>query len=176
MLDGLTGMWNRAYFDQRLEAELALCRRTHRGLGCIIGDIDHFKNVNDTHGHAAGDSALRQIGAAFASTVRKEDVLCRIGGEEFAILTPDAVLGGAAILAERLRAVVERTRITHNGSVIQLTCSFGVAQSGGEGQAIDASLVDQADDALYQAKHLGRNRVVAAPGGTSDKRAAEQAA
>jgi len=153
MVDALTGLWNRRYFDQRLAAELAGCERHGSVLSCIIADIDHFKKLNDVHGHAAGDDVIRVVAGVLRSGCRGEDVASRYGGEEFAILCPDVSGVGAAVLAERLRAAVAAASLMIPGT--HVTCSFGVADYAGAG----ADLVSAADAALYRAKRAGRNRV-----------------
>ena len=172
MLDGLTGLWNKTYFDTRLSAELASSARTKSIVGVIAADVDHFKKVNDTHGHPAGDVVLRGVAQTMLAAIRQEDVLCRVGGEEFALITGDATTGGAAALAERLRKAIEQARFVHQDQQISITCSFGVALSGGG--TVNPNIVDQADAALYQAKRQGRNRVVVAGEPTSDKNQPEQ--
>ncbi len=103
MIDGLTGLWNRSYFDQQLAAQLALFRRSGHPVSCILADVDHFKTINDNFGHPTGDEALRAIAQILQASCRLEDILCRYGGEEFAILCPNTVAGKASILGERLR-------------------------------------------------------------------------
>jgi diguanylate cyclase (GGDEF)-like protein len=153
MVDALTGLWNRRYFDQRLSAELASCERHGRLLSCIIADIDHFKRLNDAHGHAAGDDVIRVVAEVLRAGCRGEDVISRYGGEEFAVLCPDVNGVGAAVLAERLRADVAIAPLMIPDA--RVTCSFGVADYSGGG----ADLVSRADAALYRAKRAGRNRV-----------------
>jgi diguanylate cyclase (GGDEF)-like protein len=167
MVDGLTGLWNKTYFEKRLSAEMAASARTGRIVGCIAGDVDHFKKVNDTYGHPAGDQILRTVAQTMLGVIRQEDVLCRVGGEEFSVLTGDATAGGAAALAERLRKAIEQTRCVYQGTQISVTCSFGVVESGGG--SVNANLIEQADKALYQAKAQGRNRVAISGEPTSDK-------
>lgn len=161
MIDGLTELWNRRYMDQRLEAELSLVNRTGHPFSCIMADLDHFKNINDTYGHAFGDAALLAVSQTFVENSRTEDIVCRYGGEEFVLLLPGIDIEGANIFAERLRGVVSQLTLLHNGQQVKLTCSFGVSEAGPRGSA-DASLVQLADQALYDAKRSGRNCVVAA--------------
>jgi diguanylate cyclase (GGDEF)-like protein len=164
MLDALTGLWNRAYLDNRLMAELSLARRTERPLSCVMLDIDRFKQLNDTHGHAFGDEVIRAVAQALMATVRGEDIVCRYGGEEFAILLPNTRPDAARQLAERLREAVAalplepRTGATA-GTKVPVTCSVGVANLVG---SPPPSIIELADRALYQAKREGRNRVVEA--------------
>lgn len=153
-IDGLTGLWNRRYFDQRLEADLSLARRANRPLAVLMIDIDHFKAINDRFGHPSGDHVLRIIAQTLSESVRVEDVLCRYGGEEFAIIAPN-IDSGAAHLAARLRDVIEKTPVLLRGQAVNLTVSIGVAASGEPSQ----SMVVAADQALHRAKQQGRNRV-----------------
>ncbi len=155
MIDGLTGTWNRAYLDQRLPSELSLAKRTHHPLACIMADVEHFKSVNDKNGHGFGDFVLRGIAQLFLETARGEDVVCRYGGEEFAILAPSINVAGAVVFAERLRQVVASRIFSRDGVSLNVTCSFGVADTSGGVEG----LLEQADRALYQAKQAGRNRV-----------------
>jgi diguanylate cyclase (GGDEF)-like protein len=156
MIDGLTGLWNRAYLDARLNSELSAARRTGRPLSCIMCDVDRFKFINDTYGHSFGDEVLRAVAQAIAGSCRTEDIVCRYGGEEFAILLPGTSLEDAAQLAERLRVVVEGMALTCRDQTVSVTCSFGVANPG---QSVPPSVIELADQALYRAKHSGRNRV-----------------
>ncbi|HEV8607609.1 MAG TPA: diguanylate cyclase [Tepidisphaeraceae bacterium] len=154
MIDGLTGLWNRSYFDQRLTAELSLARRSNKPLSCIMCDIDHFKQVNDNYGHPGGDQILRDVAHLLVEACRIEDVVCRYGGEEFAIIGPNTHSQGAAELAERLRAGIFETEFHHQGASIRITCSFGIADA-----QCTQHIVQSADEALYRAKRCGRNRV-----------------
>jgi diguanylate cyclase (GGDEF)-like protein len=159
--DGLTGVHNRRKFIEEATREVARALRYKRELALILIDIDHFKAVNDTHGHLAGDAALKQLAVRFSSQVRAEEVFARIGGEEFAVLCPETDLEGATALAEKLRAACERKPFDCAGIEVGVTCSFGVAQLGGEMSKLD-DLIRAADRALYRAKSEGRNRVSAA--------------
>ena len=161
MIDGLTGLWNRGYMDQRLEAEMSLIKRTELPFSCIMADVDHFKNINDTYGHAFGDDALCAVSQIFTENSRTEDIVCRYGGEEFVLLLPGIDIEGAMIFAERLRRIVSQLTLPHGEQQVKLTCSFGVAQVGLRDFA-DVTLVQLADQALYDAKRSGRDRVVAA--------------
>jgi diguanylate cyclase (GGDEF)-like protein len=166
--DPLTGLYNRRHFDERLGAELSAALRHGRALSLILVDIDHFKAVNDAHGHLAGDEALRACAGVLRETVRKEDVLARYGGEEFVVLARETALAGARALGERLRSGVERTPCSFQALTLRLTVSVGVAavETPGEyvaGESERAALA-QADRALYLAKDAGRNRVMAVEG------------
>jgi diguanylate cyclase (GGDEF)-like protein len=155
LTDALTGCFNRRFFEIQLERDLHLATRMRQPVSLIMLDIDRFKGVNDTHGHAAGDAALRQIASALREEVRGVDTAARYGGEEFAIILPQANLEGALVVAERLRTRIEREQMPGIGSV---TASLGVASFPVHASSRDL-LVTTADRALYQAKHTGRNRV-----------------
>lgn len=168
MVDGLTGLWNRAYLDTRLGGELSLARRTGRSLACTLIDVDHFKAINDAYGHPFGDEVLRRVASVFLHECRTEDVVCRYGGEEFLVLTPNVGTDGAGILAERLRLKVAALRFKSGEREVRITCSFGISEFA----ATDTPLVVAADKALYQAKAAGRNCVVKALGQQGEKTAA----
>jgi diguanylate cyclase (GGDEF)-like protein len=157
MRDGLTGLWNRKYLDERLAADSATAARHRVPLSCVMFDLDHFKTLNDAHGHAAGDAALRAVAAVLHHGCRREDVACRYGGEEFAVLCPGVPAAGAAGLAERLRAAVAAAAFDGPDGPLRVTGSFGVACG-----PLGADLLQAADEALYRAKDGGRNRVVIA--------------
>ncbi len=155
MTDSLTGIANRLHFTQILAKELTRRRRYPGPLSLIIFDIDHFKRINDTHGHHAGDEVLRTLAQSVAASLRETDLLARWGGEEFVVLAPETTAEAAAELAEKLRRLVESILLPGVG---RITASFGVAGSG-VGEAGE-SLCLRADRALYRAKDGGRNRVV----------------
>jgi diguanylate cyclase (GGDEF)-like protein len=155
-VDGLTGLWNRSFFEERLDAELALARRTGRPVACIMLDVDHFKRINDRFGHTAGDMALRAVAQVMRANCRIEDVVCRWGGEEFVVLCPNTDCNSAVIAAERLRRVIAASEPRCGEDTIPLTASLGVADIANSG---DSSLVLAADKALYEAKNSGRNAV-----------------
>ena len=153
--DSLTGALNRGAFEQRLDSELSRAQRTGTSLSLVVFDVDHFKSINDRFGHAAGDDALREIGVAVNGGMRRSDVFGRLGGEEFALLLPDTDMGGAAVVADKLRRhLAERV-----AAGPALTVSFGVAEVIGGGTGARA-MFDEADRALYAAKRAGRDRVV----------------
>jgi diguanylate cyclase (GGDEF)-like protein/PAS domain S-box-containing protein len=157
--DDLTGVANRRAFFEAAELELTRNRRTPRPTALILFDADHFKQINDRHGHPAGDAVLRQLGAALSSTFRQVDVVARVGGEEFAVLLPSSTLAGAAAVAERLRKLVESQPAMFDGAPIGYTVSAGIATID-EGETLDLdTLIKRADQALYAAKAKGRNRV-----------------
>ena len=164
-IDGLTGLWNRSYFDRRLDEETAAVQRYGRKLSLVLLDVDHFKRVNDTYGHPFGDRVLQLVGEAMHRALRTVDAPCRYGGEEFAVVLTQTDLAGAMIVAERLRTAVAALGLTHRGTPVHVTASCGVA--AGElvapaSRCTAALLVEMADEALYAAKQGGRDRVSAA--------------
>lgn len=159
-LDGLTGLWNRAYFDARLSEECELARRHKRPLALIMLDVDHFKNLNDSYGHPFGDAVLIRLARVLVSSTRRSEIACRYGGEEFAIILRETPLHGAREVAERIRAALAAEVFTPKGEPLHISASLGVsACAGGESPPQPADLTAAADKALYQAKHGGRNRV-----------------
>jgi two-component system, cell cycle response regulator len=157
--DPLTGCFNRRHLDSRLAEETLRCHRSGYPLAVLISDIDHFKRVNDTLGHASGDSVLRGVADVFKDAMRQHlDWVARYGGEEFVIVLPDTDIGRAVAIAERLRQAVEATRYSHAGREIRVTASFGVAECVESDDA--ATLLARADAMLYRSKEAGRNRVV----------------
>ncbi|MDP1607658.1 MAG: diguanylate cyclase [Rhodocyclaceae bacterium] len=161
MTDMLTGLPNRRYVIERLTQECAAAERSERSLSVLMLDVDHFKQVNDIHGHDVGDAVLQEIAWRIEKAKRRSDVVARFGGEEFLILTVDTPLEQAARLAERLRAAVGDTPITVGGLALPVTVSIGVAEKIVDCHNIDV-VIKTADDALYRAKATGRNRVEAA--------------
>lgn len=156
--DGLTQLHNKRYFDEMLDKETSRARRYRRHFSLLMFDVDHFKQVNDTFGHLAGDAILRQLGAVLLGRVRCNDVIARIGGEEFALIAPEITLAGAKELANKLRRLVAETRFEFEGTQVAVTISVGVADW--QPQYEDAvELLRAADEKLYEAKQQGRNRV-----------------
>jgi diguanylate cyclase (GGDEF)-like protein/PAS domain S-box-containing protein len=160
--DQLTGVSNRARFYELAEAEFARWKRFRQPISAVMIDIDHFKRINDTYGHAAGDEVLRQVAVSLQTGLRSIDVIGRLGGEEFAILLPSIDLEGAEMVAERLRRTVAGLSPVSDGTAIPVTISLGVAQIDGDAREFDA-LLKAADAALYGAKQGGRNKVVVQP-------------
>jgi two-component system, cell cycle response regulator len=160
MIDGLTGLFNRSHFEQRLESELSLARRSAKNLACLMLDVDHFKKVNDQYGHSAGDLVLRTLAQTLMNNCRLEDIVCRLGGEEFVVLCPNTSAISATTLAQRLLHAIADIRLAFRGAVIQITCSIGVADLTSAGEA---GIVQAADQALYRAKNNGRNQIQFAP-------------
>ncbi len=159
ILDGLTGMYNRRHLFHLLRQELKRARRHVLDLSVVMVDIDHFKRVNDTHGHEVGDEALKHVSDVLTSTVREEDVVGRYGGEEFCIVLPQTCLEAGIHLAERIRHQIECSPLLLPGAQLLMTISSGVSAYL-PGDRIDVNdLVRRADEALYRAKDEGRNRV-----------------
>lgn len=156
--DGLTGALNRHAFEQAAEAEWSRATRHDLPLSVLVIDLDHFKALNDAHGHEAGDAWLRTFVELTGRQLRREDLLCRYGGEEFLVLLPQTRIEAASEAAERLRRTIEIHRLTHEGAAVALTVSIGVAARNAEHMTIKA-VIAAADRALYQAKAAGRNRV-----------------
>lgn len=154
-IDPLTHLFNRRVIRERLELETARHHRHKTPFSLIIADLDHFKLVNDSHGHDAGDSILVETGLRMKGMLRGQDVLARWGGEEFMILLPDTDLAGGRTVAEKIRARIADAAYYFSGKAIRVTASFGVAQFAGD---VDG-LIATADQALYQAKNAGRDRV-----------------
>lgn len=159
--DPLTDSYNRRHFFTLSEAEFAKSQRHGRPLSVLMIDVDLFKVINDTYGHAAGDQALRVVTDCCRQATRESDILGRLGGEEFALACPDADIDGAFALAERIRQTCENNKIeTDNGQSFSMTLSAGVTTITPEDKSFD-QILQRADNLLYQAKALGRNRSVA---------------
>jgi diguanylate cyclase (GGDEF)-like protein len=158
--DALTKAFNRKYFLDQLETEIAYARRHRTPLSLVMFDVDHFKKINDTYGHLAGDFVLTKLAKISMATVRTEDIFARYGGEEFCVICRGVPLPNAGTLGERLRVVVESTSFDHEGKAIPVTISVGVAASPDLPVENAAQLIAGADEALYEAKRGGRNRVL----------------
>ncbi|HKW88516.1 MAG TPA: diguanylate cyclase [Candidatus Acidoferrales bacterium] len=157
--DALTGLMNRGASVQLLIRELARATRERRSLGIVMGDLDHFKNVNDSYGHLAGDAVLQEAAARMTVCVRSYDTVARYGGEEFLIIVPSATEEVAFRLAERMRAAIEASTVHTSAGDVPITASFGVASYNGRGSDDVTTLMRLADAALYRAKNFGRNCV-----------------
>jgi diguanylate cyclase (GGDEF)-like protein len=156
--DGLTGCFNRAHALEVLDAEIRRARRSKLPLSLIMFDLDNFKQINDRHGHLAGDAVLAAIGSRMKSELRGSDLKCRYGGDEFMVILPDTPLGGARQVSENLRVALESHRIVWNAEQIEVTASFGVGVVNPTDQDPLAAIA-RADAALYRAKERGRNDV-----------------
>ncbi|MEQ1619839.1 MAG: GGDEF domain-containing protein [Methylococcales bacterium] len=154
--DSLTGLPNRTAYDERMETEIARWKRYKSPLSLIIWDIDHFKRINDTFGHKAGDKVLLLIARQLSAHSRETDFISRFGGEEFTMLLPNTSIDSALILANQLRTTIEKTGFNSNGKAVEVTISCGIAEfSAGD---TDETVFERADKALYQAKQQGRNQ------------------
>ena len=159
IVDALTGAHNKRYFHEFLEREIARCSRHGRQLSLLMFDIDHFKEINDTHDHLAGDSVLREIARRLSGRFRREDLLARYGGDEFAAVLPETDLAGARTFGEHIRRRVCGQPFEYAGNAIGVTVSVGLANVEGTPVGV-TEFIKAADDRLYQAKREGRNRVV----------------
>ena len=162
--DALTGIYNKRYFLDQLKNDFAYARRHRNFLSLIAFDIDHFKQINDVHGHPAGDFILRELAGVVGRALRGEDWFARVGGEEFAIIERTADEKQVRTMAERIRRTVEAHRFAWEGHRIPVTISLGVATLWGENFRNVDALVRAADEFLYRAKQTGRNRVASAAG------------
>ncbi len=158
IVDGLTQVYNKRYFIENLEKEIPRCTRHQRPLSLLMFDIDHFKKINDDHGHLTGDFVLRELARRVKTRVRKEEVFARYGGEEFAVVLPETSREQAAKVGEDIRRLVAADSFDFEGDHIVVTISVGVGTTANE-IAADA-FIKVADDNLYKAKKGGRNRVV----------------
>jgi two-component system, cell cycle response regulator len=159
--DELTGMYNRRYFQDALEREISGAQRYRHSLALCIIDLDHFKLVNDSYGHLCGDLVLQEFGKLLGDSIRKYDVACRYGGEEFAVILPDTTLDKALALCERFRERVANHIFAYNDVTLRITASVGVTARPAKSETTGKQLVELADKALYRAKSQGRNKVVA---------------
>jgi diguanylate cyclase (GGDEF)-like protein len=158
--DGLTRAYNKKFFLDRLDTELAYARRHQADLSLLLFDVDHFKRINDTYGHLAGDAVLVKLAKVTQGALRQEDFFARYGGEEFAVLCRAVRLQQAGILGERLRGGVESALFEHEGRRLPVTISVGVASFPVSPVETPSQLIAAADEALYEAKRCGRNRVL----------------
>jgi diguanylate cyclase (GGDEF)-like protein len=157
-IDGLTQIFNKRYFLETLEREIARSQRYRRALSLVMFDIDHFKKINDSFGHLAGDYVLKHLASTVKAKIRREDLFARYGGEEFAIVLPEITQGNSAPFAEKIRQIVEKQDFKFENTKIRVTISMGVATIDDE--LADAStLIKRADERLYEAKSGGRNKV-----------------
>ena len=157
--DGLTRIFNKKYFLDTLHKEFAYCLRHRVPLSVVMFDVDHFKNINDTFGHPAGDHVLARIAQRVTDTVRTEDVFARYGGEEFALMLRESAATQAFTCAERCRRAVDGADFSYGGSPIKVTISLGVSTLMESDYSHPEELLESADKFLYQAKQQGRNRV-----------------
>jgi diguanylate cyclase (GGDEF)-like protein len=161
VLDALTGAFNRKHFADRLAGELAYAKRHATELSLLMFDLDHFKRVNDTFGHLAGDHVLRSVAALVKRTLRTEDIFARYGGEEFAILARGIDIERAYLMGERIRTTVAAAKVEFEGQTIPVTISLGTASLACCGPAATGeALIAKTDERMYAAKRAGRNRTV----------------
>ncbi len=156
MIDGVSGLWNRPYFEQRMTAEISLARRSSRPVSCLICEIDGFEKISEQYGYPGADEVLRAVGLFFVNNCRIEDVNCRFAGEQFGIVAPNTPAEGAVDLATRLCATIANTDMTCRGQQIRITCSIGLADLASAGQR---PMIELAEQALQRAKQGGGNRV-----------------
>ena len=166
--DQLTGMFNRRYCFDRLREEFSFAQRHGQPLAVVMFDVDHFKQVNDTYGHAAGDAVLQRIGKVVMDLVRNEDVVCRYGGEEFVCILRGLTLDQGELFADRVRRAIESQTVISAEHQLQVTVSLGVASLDGVNFTSPEELVNEADAYLYVAKEGGRNQVASALTATTD--------
>ena len=162
-IDGLTGLYNHRYFQNILDQEINRAVRHSFSISILMIDIDHFKRINDTYGHQVGDFVLSEFSKIIQANIRQYDILARYGGEEFVVLLPETSAEDAQIVAEKLRSIIEQTTFQDHREKYQITASFGQSSSipAVEDTFSKDILINQADQALYEAKEKGRNRVVA---------------
>jgi diguanylate cyclase (GGDEF)-like protein len=161
IIDALTDIFNKRYLLEFLDRELSRSARYARPLALILFDLDRFKAINDELGHLGGDFTLREVAACVKSHVRKEELFARYGGEEFVVVLPETNLDGGTTVAERIRTTVEKHLFQYEGKSYPVTVSVGIAWTNGGEALTPHDLIRVADEKLYQAKHEGRNRVVA---------------
>ncbi|HBL30894.1 MAG TPA: hypothetical protein DD490_29015 [Acidobacteria bacterium] len=166
LTDGLTQVGNRQAFESAMRREVDLARRHRQPLSLLMIDVDHFKRINDSHGHPAGDQVLSELAAEIGRAARSTDLLYRYGGEEFALLLHNTPAEGALITAERIRRAAAKLEVTYRGNVLNFTVSLGIATLHDDSAA---ELLRRADEALYRAKHEGRNRVCMAEEAAADQ-------
>ncbi|MCW8091849.1 sensor domain-containing diguanylate cyclase [Alteromonas sp. ASW11-130] len=159
-IDGLTGLYNRRYWQERFDMKFKLAKRRDKPVTAMMLDIDHFKKVNDTYGHQAGDRVIQALANVIKCSVRETDLAGRYGGEEFAIVLTDTDAKNAHTVAERIRSAAEATTVAHDGNNISFTVSLGLSEYGDHCQSA-MEWLELADQALYDAKVSGRNQIIA---------------
>jgi diguanylate cyclase (GGDEF)-like protein len=162
--DPLTQSYNKRFFDEQLGKDFSHAHRHELTLSLLMLDVDHFKPVNDEHGHPAGDHVLQRLAACIMGSLRTEDAFCRVGGEEFAVIARDCPLSEAMLLAERIRRLVASTKFIYDGVTLPITVSIGVASYDRARHEEAGALVEESDRHLYAAKHAGRNRIAGVGG------------
>ena len=165
-IDPLTGLFNVRYFNKIIEEEVERARRYKYSISIIFMDLDHFKDINDIYGHDCGNLVLHEIGKLLSNNsnninmLRKSDVAIRYGGEEFIVICPNTKKEQALILGERIRKTIEKKRFNYESTIINITVSVGIAEHKGSSKQPIAVTIKNADSAMYEAKHLGRNKVI----------------
>lgn len=173
-LDALSGVRNRAYFDKKIQAEMKRSRREQRPLALVMLDIDHFKQINDQHGHLAGDAVIRGVAQRIQSLLkRSSDHVCRYGGEEFALLLPNTDAEGVVALAEQIRQSIADTPFDTEIGALSVRISAGCYAAITESAMVSSNYIQAADEALYRAKHAGRNQVQLTPAVTAETAAGQ---
>jgi len=163
IVDGLTGVHNKRYFLEFLDREISGAARYLMPVSLVLFDVDHFKHVNDTHGHLAGDAVLKELARRLKPRMRREDLLARYGGEEFACILTKTGLNGALIFAEHVRNMIGGMPFQYDGKQLVVTVSLGVAEFEGSKAIPPDELIKVADERIYAAKNAGRNRVMGPP-------------
>lgn len=158
--DHLTGMYNVRHLQDALDQEIERTKRTGQPTALVILDLDHFKSVNDSHGHVVGDQALKHVAGIIQESIRRLDIPCRYGGEEFAIILPSTSHRPATLVAERIRENVEKSRLDLGDTVLNFTVSVGLDSYTNQSGENAWEFIERADKLLYEAKMAGRNRVV----------------
>ena len=169
--DGLTRLYNKRFFLDRLTQDFSYSLRHEQPLTLVLFDVDHFKEINDSLGHPAGDSVLQELAGRVAETLRTEDLLCRYGGDEFAIIMREASAERGALVAERVRRVVANAPFSHEGGTVAVTVSLGVVTLEAANARTPGDLLGEADRRLYEAKQRGRNQVASGQGQRASERA-----
>lgn len=162
--DPLTQAYNKRFFDEQLAKDFSHAQRHKLALALVMIDVDHFKRINDEHGHPAGDHVLQRLAACIMGSLRTEDAFCRVGGEEFTVICRDSTLLEATQLGERLRRLAESTKFVYDGAQLHVTVSVGALGFVPERHATAEAMAAEVDQLLYAAKHAGRN-CVATPAG-----------
>jgi len=161
--DPLTQAYNKRFFNEQLDKDFSHALRHELPLSLLMLDVDHFKRINDTHGHPAGDHVLQRLAATVMASLRTEDAFCRVGGEEFAVIMRDCTEAEAMQLAERLRRLVASTQFVYGGQALPVTISLGVSAFSPSRHTRTIELVEEVDRCLYEAKRRGRNRACHLP-------------
>lgn len=161
--DPLTQAYNKRFFGEQLEKDFSHAQRHQLPLSLVMLDVDHFKLINDNHGHPAGDHVLQRLSATVMASLRTEDAFCRVGGEEFAVIMRDCTEAEAMQLAERLRRLVASTQFVYGGKTLPVTVSLGVASFDAARHPDHPALIEESDRCLYEAKRRGRNRACHLP-------------